>query len=1171
MTRFLLHIYDYLSAHKRLAWMLMLGMLTVLVVLMVRMRYREDIAAFLPMDKQSEKYSVIYNNTSGQKRIVLSFTANSKAENGKGDEEVDTTEVLKHSMSAFGELLTQMDTIGCVRNLQVQIDEMSVLSTMDYIWKHYPCLMDSTEYARLDTLLSSEGFVDQQMHANLEMLMMFSSGIAAQSMHSDPLHLSQNLAKSLSSLNLCDAFSFNEGYMFTGDMRCGLVFFESPYGVSESAQNQQMGQLLDDAIQKFYAEYGTDVTISAIGAPLIAATNAEQIKHDSLFAMLVAVVLIMAILVYSFNRISDIFWIFFSIAVGVAFALGVMSMIKPEISVIVIGIGAVIIGIAVNYPLHFIDHLKHENNKRNALKEMIMPLVVGNITTVSAFLCLVVLDAEAMRDLGLFGSLVLFGTILFVIVFLPVLIPMRKDSNKGGRELPDWLVSPSLGKGLTKIMPWVVVVLTVILSYFSLNTSFDSDMQHINYMTDSQRKNYELLTSSMNQNDSTSLLYVVTEGKTIEEALLNNEQQIQAISKVGGIRKLASISRLIPSQHRQQQSLKRWDELWRKHSNLYDQLQKSCPDYGFATDAFAPFYSLVKHSDTSQFETNDMQAQDWVKTSYIMQDETGVRIVNYLYVDKSIAEDIKQTVKAGLTSDAYAFDAADISHHLVDVLSDSFNYIGFVCGFVVFIFLWLSFGRLELSLLAFLPLTVSWIWILGLMDICSIQFNIINIILATFIFGQGDDYTIFIAEGLVYEYAYGKKVVRAFKNSVALSAIIMFFGIGALIIAKHPALRSLAEVAIVGMFTVVVMAYYLPPLLFRWMTTVNGELREYPMTIKRIVYSFYALNVFLISMSIWTPLIGLYAIFVRNQACLSRFIHQVMYYFARTVIRGVPGAPFRVVNEHGEDFRRPSIIVCNHQSQLDLMAVLSLYPKITILTKEWVWNNPYYGHLIRASEFYPVTNSVDDNMKGLRSMLDRGYSVVIFPEGTRSAAGIQRFHKGAFLLAQQLQVDIIPVYLHGFNNVLPRHDFMLREGRMTMHIGKRMAYDEFKDMTDRQLCTLFHRQFVNVFAQMRQTYETASYWAIYARYKYMYKGAGVEHRAKKIFKDKALLAQQIDCDCTGLTEKHFDNPGRGELPLLFAWVHPSIQVYAHFSDEDDYLLASHLSHLPQNLHLELKG
>ena len=49
--------------------------------------------------------------------------------------------------------------------------------------------------------------------------------------------------------------------------------------------------------------------------------------------------------------------------------------------------------------------------------------------------------------------------------------------------------------------------------------------------------------------------------------------------------------------------------------------------------------------------------------------------------------------------------------------------------------------------------------------------------------------SIFITEGLMYEYATGKKILRSFKNAVVLSALIMFIGIGALIVAKHPALR----------------------------------------------------------------------------------------------------------------------------------------------------------------------------------------------------------------------------------------------------------------------------------------------------------------------------------------------------------------------------------------------
>ena len=113
-------------------------------------------------------------------------------------------------------------------------------------------------------------------------------------------------------------------------------------------------------------------------------------------------------------------------------------------------------------------------------------------------------------------------------------------------------------------------------------------------------------------------------------------------------------------------------------------------------------------------------------------------------------------------------------------------------------------------------MAVSWIWILGLMSILGIKFNIVNIILATFIFGQGDDYTIFMTEGCVSEYEQGKPVLASYKRSIILSALIMFIGIGSLIFARHPALHSLAEVTIIGMFCVVLMAYLIPPLLYKW-------------------------------------------------------------------------------------------------------------------------------------------------------------------------------------------------------------------------------------------------------------------------------------------------------------------------------------------------------------------
>jgi predicted exporter len=203
-------------------------------------------------------------------------------------------------------------------------------------------------------------------------------------------------------------------------------------------------------------------------------------------------------------------------------------------------------------------------------------------------------------------------------------------------------------------------------------------------------------------------------------------------------------------------------------------------------------------------------------------------IVNTLTVHKDEVENIK-------TYFDNSFDVVSMNSALSNNLSDNFNYIGLVCSTIVFLFLWFSFGRIELAIIAFVPMVVSWIWILGLMSLLGIKFNIVNVILATFIFGQGDDYTIFMTEGCQYEYTHGKPVLASYKSSILQSALIMLVSIGTLIFAQHPAMRSLAEVTIVGMLSVVLMSFTLPPWLFSLLTQKDGKPRLHPITLKTLL------------------------------------------------------------------------------------------------------------------------------------------------------------------------------------------------------------------------------------------------------------------------------------------------------------------------------------------------
>lgn len=187
--------------------------------------------------------------------------------------------------------------------------------------------------------------------------------------------------------------------------------------------------------------------------------------------------------------------------------------------------------------------------------------------------------------------------------------------------------------------------------------------------------------------------------------------------------------------------------------------------------------------------------------------------------------------------------------------------------------------------------------------------------------------------------------------------------------------------------------------------------------------------------------------------------HQILQRKSRFVIHHVPGTTFSYSNPPQETFEKPSLIICNHQSHLDLMAIMMLTPKLIILTKDWVWNNPFYGLVIRYADYFPISD-MEQMTKNLRTMVDKGYSVMIFPEGTRSEdCRIQRFHRGAFYLAEQLQLDIVPLLIDGFGKVLPKKAFRLYPGHMSLEVMPRISYQEIHEAGYREMTRRMYHQY----------------------------------------------------------------------------------------------------------------
>ena len=753
-----------------------LAVVTLLMVLSVtRLSYREDIRDFLPLEEKEREALNDYDRQAQTSLIVAIIE--------QRDSTVDDPDLLVEGVETF------LNAIDGLEGVTVQTDFSQMEEQQEEAYRQLPYLLEAADYQRMDNLLQQPDFIASRLQETKERLLMpmGMGSMMENDITHDPLGLFSPVVSLMRDTAMLSRFDIYDGCLFTADHRRALVLLTSPYGGSETASNERLLDLLNakaDSVSRLLTPsllspdscLLTPLTIRFCGAPVIAVTNASQIKTDSLLSVCIAAVLILLLLWFFLRSLRHILLIALTIGWGWVFAIACLSWVHQEVSVIVIGISSIIVGIAVNYPLHLIAHLSHTSDVRQALQEIVKPLVVGNITTVGAFLALVPLRAAALRDLGLFSSFLLIGTILFTLIWLPQMVcysrncysrkeegGMRNEKclrqNQRQEYSPSSFLLPPSSKKIHNVLPIILLLLTAFFGYHSLHTAFDADLTHINYMTPVQRSDMALL-----------------------QQLMPTDSQRQQ-----------ELSRRIPSTpEAQQQRLHLWQSWTSSHR---DQLSLSLRDEatraGFTPDSFDPFFSLLISRNEEGGMRNEKclrqtQQQEYPPSSFLFPPSSN-----------------------------YSSNHPSLFSSIASHLSDDFNYIGWACACIVFFFLWASFRSLPLALLSFLPMAVSWLWILGIMALLGIQFNIINIILSTFIFGQGDDYTIFMTEGTLYEYKHHRPMLASYRRAILLSALIMFIGIGSLIIARHPALHSLAEVTIVGMFSVVLMAFVIPPLAFR--------------------------------------------------------------------------------------------------------------------------------------------------------------------------------------------------------------------------------------------------------------------------------------------------------------------------------------------------------------------
>lgn len=144
------------------------------------------------------------------------------------------------------------------------------------------------------------------------------------------------------------------------------------------------------------------------------------------------------------------------------------------------------------------------------------------------------------------------------------------------------------------------------------------------------------------------------------------------------------------------------------------------------------------------------------------------------------------------------------------------------------------------------------------------------------------------------------------------------------------------------------------------------------------------------------------------------------------------------------------VFMCNHLSAVDGPLLFMLIPQsIRVILKKEAFRIPVIGLAMRLVGFIPVDRkglrggkkSID---RATRMIKEKGYSFLIFPEGTRSRDGkLQLFKRGGFFLALNSQVPVAPVSIQGTFELMPKKSFFIKKGNVRVAFHPVVPVQEF--------------------------------------------------------------------------------------------------------------------------------
>ncbi|MFW5501549.1 MULTISPECIES: MMPL family transporter [unclassified Maridesulfovibrio] len=674
---------------------------------------------------------------------------------------------------------------------------------MGYLLKQAPNLTTQNDLDKLQKLTYKTA-IDKSL-SDAKKLLISPAGIGMRSIiAADPLNLRTiYLPKIASMQNLPRTKRIGNRYFVAGEN--GLLLIAK---TNVSMTDSKNGLLLLDRFKEIkksaLAENNlkeADIYIEMLSGHCYTTANASVIKKDILTVSIISLGALILLFFFGF-RSKGALSVFLAPGIAIMAGLGFCAFIYNEMSAIVIGFGAVLMGISIDFAVHtYFSLAENHDDKAAAMRKICKPVLFGAATSCASFAALYVSGIPGIKQLSIFSVAGIIAACAYAVLFVPRFCNSFPEAEK---NKPLFQIN-----GNKKLILWSTGLIFVISIAGALSNNFDTELKNLGYISKELSHTEKHFQDNWSQMHAQSMLFAT--GKDMETTLQINEKAWSDIKKNLGNVKAVSIAETLPSPETIAENRNRWTSFWDgRKENAEQNVLESSKKLGFASGAFTPAIKrLTAPAPVLNAEVYRTGPLSFIYDLLVPPSDDGhEKLIMTLLPDNTQVNEYYSAQKEKELRVRLVSQSRFKANLEQEMKLDIIKFIS-CSGIMVALLIFGLFRNLRRALLALFPAIFGVTVTFGLLGVLQIPLNIFHIVALPLVIGLGADYGIFMVfQEIKTPSAWTIKAVK-------ISGLTTLAGFGVLVFAKHPSLNSLGATVSIGITAALCCAIFILPQLLR--------------------------------------------------------------------------------------------------------------------------------------------------------------------------------------------------------------------------------------------------------------------------------------------------------------------------------------------------------------------